>query len=60
MANKRYCPEPTERQLSKFIAELEAWKMVTAALTTTGSEVEGSLAATMATANEENLAEIVR
>lgn len=60
MANKRFCPEPTERQLSKFIAELEAWKMVTAALTNTGSEVEGSLAATMATANEENLSEIVR
>ena len=60
MAKKRYCPEPTEKQLSKFIEELDAWEMVTHALTTTGSAVEDELAAVLANANDEKLKEILR
>jgi benzoyl-CoA reductase/2-hydroxyglutaryl-CoA dehydratase subunit BcrC/BadD/HgdB len=46
--------------LSKFIEELEAWKMVTHALTKTGSEGETELATVLANANDEKLREILR
>jgi len=60
MAKKRMCPEPTEQELSMFIGELEAWKMVQQVLTTTGTSAESTLAAALASANNENLSEIVR